>query len=103
MNIFLFQKGNLTPSMTVVYPKCMCVCVCVFGGGVQTGQIPPLDSVVDTGMYSRNSLMRPPEGLSQNWSSGEVVALVKDYLFHVVKGYICFIRIHQKSNKIQIL
>ena len=33
----------------------------------------------DLGMlqYSRDSLMRPPKGLSQKWSLCEVVALVK--------------------------
>ena len=30
-------------------------------------------------IYSRDSLMRPPMGLSQKWSLCEVVALVKGY------------------------
>ena len=29
-------------------------------------------------IYSRDSLMRPPVGLDQKWSLGEVVALVKE-------------------------
>ena len=30
-------------------------------------------------IYSRSSLIRPPKGLSQKWSLGEVVVLVKGY------------------------
>ena len=69
-----------------------------FSESVSTRCLAQLSSMLHTGAvynYSRNSLMRPPKGLSQKWSLSEVVAQVKGYwaarrtslVLRIGKGY----------------